>query len=165
MTVNTIINTLNIIFLIKIFNILLFSKIALSKITQIGMRLAFIKGRYQVIAVTEAEGKHFNKANLKFIVHWGLPSSLLAYYKQSTEAGKDGSQVRCRIYLQNKKLLEYNHRTHKLIDSSLKHALSKEERENAQKLMKMFFMAREIADYCTSTKYVIFKLYFSFFRI
>lgn len=118
------------------------------------MRLGFIKGRYQVIALTEDDGMNISKTNLKFIVHWGLPSSLTAYYQQSIEAGKDGSQVRCRIYLQRKVLLEYDHKSDKFLNSVMLNSSNNVQYENALRLKKVLFLLREMVEYCGSTRYI-----------
>ncbi|OGT07069.1 MAG: hypothetical protein A2103_04765 [Gammaproteobacteria bacterium GWF2_41_13] len=50
----------------------------------------FIRGKYKVIAATNALGMGIDKSDLRFIIHFDVPGSITAYYQEIGRCGRDG---------------------------------------------------------------------------
>lgn len=57
----------------------------------------FKKNAFPLLIATKAYGMGIDHRGLRFIVHYGLPSSLEAYYQEIGRAGRDDRQAHCAL--------------------------------------------------------------------
>jgi ATP-dependent DNA helicase RecQ len=58
---------------------------------------AFMDGRAEVVVATNAFGMGVDKADVRTVAHWALPTSLEAYYQEAGRGGRDGRQARALL--------------------------------------------------------------------
>ena len=68
---------------------------------------AFMRGERRIMVATSAFGMGVNKSDVRLIIHYNLPLSLIDYYQQAGRAGRDGGKARC-ILLYNKSDYDLN---------------------------------------------------------
>ena len=70
---------------------------------------AFMSGERRIMVATSAFGMGVNKSDVRLIIHYNLPLSIIDYYQQAGRAGRDGGKAR-RILLYRKSDYDLNRR-------------------------------------------------------
>lgn len=80
----------------------------------------FMHGKLAIICATNAFGMGINKADVRFVIHYHLPSSLESYLQEIGRAGRDGQQsVAILLYEARDFQLQANLVTNTLPDAAL----------------------------------------------
>ena len=62
---------------------------------------SFLKGRKRVMVSTTALGMGIDKSDVRFVIHYNVPTCLENYYQEAGRAGRDGLPAQCILYHTN----------------------------------------------------------------
>jgi len=62
---------------------------------------AFKKNKLSLLVATKAFGMGIDKPNIRYTIHYTLPSSLESFYQEAGRAGRDKKDANCYLIFQN----------------------------------------------------------------
>ncbi|KAH9812869.1 P-loop containing nucleoside triphosphate hydrolase protein [Melampsora americana] len=92
------------------------------------------RGVLQVLCATIAFGMGIDKPDVRFVVHYSLPSSLEGYYQETGRAGRDGNISECILF--------YTYRDFLSIQRMV------EQEPNAEQVERRLVNARRVVAFC-----------------
>jgi len=122
----------------------------LSAEKRIAIQEDFMENKFKVIVATIAFGMGVDKADIRYVVHSGMPGSLEGYYQEAGRAGRDGEAAYC-ILLHAKKDVSM-HKFFLRMDKQLMLQQKKSDNEIRNILNIKYDKLGKMEEYATSTK-------------
>ncbi len=87
----------------------------------------FKRNRFTLMSATKAFGMGIDKPNVRYTIHYNLPSSIEAFYQEAGRAGRDGLPAKCFIFFSD----DFPSRTAKLLNPATSTASLQQEVKEA----------------------------------
>ncbi|MDO4590048.1 MAG: DNA helicase RecQ [Slackia sp.] len=106
----------------------------------------FIDDDVQVMVATNAFGMGIDKSNVRYVIHYGMPKSIEAYYQEAGRAGRDGEASECLLLWSDGDIATCRYF---IEEGSVREGLSQEEASCAQAAQRR--MLEAMIGYCRTT--------------
>lgn len=95
-----------------------------------GAQAEFKENAYTVLCATKAFGMGIDKPNVRYTLHYGIPSSLEALYQEAGRAGRDKQKSMCTILYTPESQEPYKHKPDANEDENHKPSVNEDENQN-----------------------------------
>lgn len=97
----------------------------------------FVYDRTEIMVATNAFGMGIDKSNVRYVIHYNMPSDLESYYQEAGRSGRDGDKAECVLLFSRADIV-----TNKFL---IEHSSENNHTNEYQKL-------NDIVDYCNTSK-------------
>lgn len=97
----------------------------------------FVYDRTEIMVATNAFGMGIDKSNVRYVIHYNMPSDLESYYQEAGRSGRDGDKAECVLLFSRADIV-----TNKFL---IEHSSENNNTNEYQKL-------NDIVDYCNTSK-------------